>query len=205
MALFTMYFFVLAVCWVPSACAALPWAARAARRSAAGGTCLRGAKGVPRKGVWTSVNMRVWTCKELGAKHDRSSCYSRPPFLGTPVVSSRTWTSQPRAPWSPRRRSRPGLRRSYPCPCPRQFAEHAVRTNGRSMKICRTVFGRGMGMDIAAQGRDVLREGLLQGRGFLRNPKKLSPIPDFRVSPSGRKTLKNLTLQQTNKKLENKD
>ena len=26
--------------------------------------CLRGAKGVPRKGVWTSVNMRVWTCKE---------------------------------------------------------------------------------------------------------------------------------------------
>ena len=41
-------------------------------------------KGVPRKGVWTSVNVRVWTCKELKAEHDQTSCYSRPPFLGTP-------------------------------------------------------------------------------------------------------------------------
>ena len=50
---------------------------------------LRVNKGVPRKGVWTSVNMRVWTCNELGVKHDRTSCYLRPPFLGTPLVPSR--------------------------------------------------------------------------------------------------------------------
>ena len=50
---------------------------------------LRGTKGVPRKGVWTSVNLRVWTCEESRAKHDQTSCYSRPPFLGTPLVPSR--------------------------------------------------------------------------------------------------------------------
>ena len=50
---------------------------------------LRGTKGVPRKGVWTLVNMRVWTCKELRVKHDRASCYLRPPFLGTPFVPPR--------------------------------------------------------------------------------------------------------------------
>ena len=49
----------------------------------------RGTKGVPRKGVWASVNTRVWTRKELRAKHDQTSCYSRPPFLGTPLVPSR--------------------------------------------------------------------------------------------------------------------
>ena len=40
---------------------------------------LRGIKGVPRKGVWTSVSMRVWTGKELRARRDRTSCYRRPP------------------------------------------------------------------------------------------------------------------------------
>ena len=55
-------------------------------------TCFRGTKGVPRKGVWASVSMRVWTCKELRAKHDQTSCYLRPPFLGTPLVPSRHTT-----------------------------------------------------------------------------------------------------------------
>ena len=50
---------------------------------------LRGTKGVPRKGVGASVNMRVLTCKELRAKHHQTNCYLRPPFLGTPLVSSR--------------------------------------------------------------------------------------------------------------------
>ena len=50
---------------------------------------LRGTEGVPRKGVWTSVNMRVWTCEASRVKHDHTSCYSRPPFLGTPLVYSR--------------------------------------------------------------------------------------------------------------------
>ena len=50
---------------------------------------LRGAKGGPRKGVWTSVDMRVWTCKESRVKHDQTRCYLRPPFLGTPFVPSR--------------------------------------------------------------------------------------------------------------------
>ena len=50
---------------------------------------LRGAKGVPRKGVWTSVDMRVWTCNELKVKHDQIRCYLRHPFLRTPLVPSR--------------------------------------------------------------------------------------------------------------------
>ena len=50
---------------------------------------LRGAKGVQRKGVWTSVDMRVWTCKELRVNRDQTSCYLRPPFLGTPWVPFR--------------------------------------------------------------------------------------------------------------------
>ena len=49
----------------------------------------RGTKGVPRRGVWTSVDMRVWTCNELRVKHDQTSCYLQPPFLGTPLVPSR--------------------------------------------------------------------------------------------------------------------
>ena len=49
----------------------------------------RGSKGVQRKGVWISVNMGTWTCKELRVKHDQHSCYLRPPFLGTPLVPSR--------------------------------------------------------------------------------------------------------------------
>ena len=50
---------------------------------------LRGTKGIPRKGVWASVNTRVWKRKELRAKHDQTSFYLRPPFLGTPSVPSR--------------------------------------------------------------------------------------------------------------------
>ena len=66
---------------------------------------LRGTKGVPSKGVWTSVNMRVWTCKELGVKHGQTSGYLRPPFPGTPLVPSRE-----RAQNSGRKRARsPGL------------------------------------------------------------------------------------------------
>ena len=49
---------------------------------------LRGGKGVPRKGAWTSVNVRVWTCKDSRAKRDQTSCYLRPPFLWTPLVPS---------------------------------------------------------------------------------------------------------------------
>ena len=52
------------------------------------GLPLRGAKGVPRKGVRTSVNIRVWTCKEMRAKHGQTSFYSGPPCLGTPLVPS---------------------------------------------------------------------------------------------------------------------
>ena len=47
---------------------------------------LRGAKGVPRKGVGTSVNMRVCTCKEVRVKHNQTICFLRPPLLGTPLV-----------------------------------------------------------------------------------------------------------------------
>ena len=50
---------------------------------------LRGTTGVPRKGVWASVHMRVWTCEDLRAEHDQTSRYLRPPFLGTPLVPSR--------------------------------------------------------------------------------------------------------------------
>ena len=35
--------------------------------------------------------MKVRGCQELGAKHDRSGCYLRPQFLGTPLVP---WRSQ---------------------------------------------------------------------------------------------------------------
>ena len=48
-------------------------------------------RGLPRKGVWTSVNMRVWTCKQLRVKHNHTSWYKRPPFLGAPLVPS--WIS----------------------------------------------------------------------------------------------------------------
>ena len=50
---------------------------------------LRGTKGVPRKGVWTSVNMRVWTCKQLRVTPNETNGYLWPPFLGTPLVPSR--------------------------------------------------------------------------------------------------------------------
>ena len=66
----------------------------------AGEHVLRGNKGVSRKGVWTSVNMMVWTCKELRVKHDQSSCYLRPPFLGTPLVPSRDWRTSGGKSWS---------------------------------------------------------------------------------------------------------
>ena len=51
---------------------------------------VRGTKGVPRRGVWTSVRMRVWTCEELRVKRDQTSCCLRPPILGTPLVPSRS-------------------------------------------------------------------------------------------------------------------
>ena len=47
----------------------------------------RETKGVPRKGVWTSVHTGAWACKESRAAHDPTSCYSQPPFLGTPLGS----------------------------------------------------------------------------------------------------------------------
>ena len=46
-------------------------------------------RGVPRKGVWASVNARAWACEELGVKHNQTGCYLRPPFLGAPWVPSR--------------------------------------------------------------------------------------------------------------------
>ena len=62
-----------------------------ARRASHGVQLLGATKRVPRKGAWTSVDMRVQTCNELRAKHDQSSCYVRPPVFGTPLVSSRNW------------------------------------------------------------------------------------------------------------------
>ena len=50
---------------------------------------LEGTRGVPRKGVWRSINMRIWACEELRAKHYQTSSYLRLPFLGTPLVPSR--------------------------------------------------------------------------------------------------------------------
>ena len=50
---------------------------------------LRGTKGVQRKGVRTSVNVRVRARKEPGAKHDQTCRCLRPPCLGTPLVPSR--------------------------------------------------------------------------------------------------------------------
>ena len=55
----------------------------ATMRSAVGCLHLRGTKGVPRKGVWTSVDMWVWTCKESGRRHDQTNCYD-PHSLGPP-------------------------------------------------------------------------------------------------------------------------
>ena len=57
----------------------------AARGEGRGDGHIRGTEGVPRKGVWTSVNMRVRTCKDLPSKRNQTSCYTRPPFLGTPL------------------------------------------------------------------------------------------------------------------------
>ena len=48
-----------------------------------------GTEGVPRKGVWASVNTSVWTCKWLRVSHNQASCDLPPPFLGTPLVPSR--------------------------------------------------------------------------------------------------------------------
>ena len=50
-----------------------------------------------RKGVWTSVNMRVWTRKELRAKHDQRSCYLRPPIPWDPLIPPNIRPSGPRA------------------------------------------------------------------------------------------------------------
>ena len=47
-------------------------------------------KGNQETGVWTSVNIRAWTCKDLRTKHNETSCYLRPPFLGTPISSLQT-------------------------------------------------------------------------------------------------------------------
>ena len=43
------------------------------------------------KVVWTPVNMRVWARKESRVKDDRTSCYLRPSFLGTPLVPLKVW------------------------------------------------------------------------------------------------------------------
>ena len=51
----------------------------------------RGTEGVPRKGVWTSVDLRVWTRREVRVNNDQTGCYLRPLFLGTPLVPSRWW------------------------------------------------------------------------------------------------------------------
>ena len=53
------------------------------------GESLKGTKGVPRKGIGTSVNMRACTSKESRVKHDQTSCRLRPPILGTALVPSR--------------------------------------------------------------------------------------------------------------------
>ena len=50
---------------------------------------VRGTKGVPRKWVGASVNLRVRTCTEWRVKHDQTSCCLRPQILGTPLVPSR--------------------------------------------------------------------------------------------------------------------
>ena len=50
---------------------------------------------LPGSGVWTRVDVRVWTCEGLRVKRDRTGCYSRPPFLGTPLAPSRGEASTP--------------------------------------------------------------------------------------------------------------
>ena len=68
------------------------WSDRTGGSGGAGfGRCSEGTKGVPRKGAWTSVNTRVWSCKQSRAKHDQISRYLRPPFLRTPWVPLRRW------------------------------------------------------------------------------------------------------------------
>ena len=47
--------------------------------------------------------MRVWTCKELRAKHDRTSSYLRPPLLGTPLAPSGLTSPTSSQPWLPGR------------------------------------------------------------------------------------------------------
>ena len=50
----------------------------------------KGNSGGPKEGGFEHRStMRVWTCKELRAKRDRTGCYVRPPFLGSPLVLSR--------------------------------------------------------------------------------------------------------------------
>ena len=51
---------------------------------------LRGTKVVPRKGVRTSVNMRVRTRKGSRAKHGQTIRCLRPPFLETPYKALQT-------------------------------------------------------------------------------------------------------------------
>ena len=49
--------------------------------------CTSHSQPVPRRGVWTSVDVRVRMCKESRAKHYQTSCYSRPQFLWDPLSS----------------------------------------------------------------------------------------------------------------------
>ena len=51
--------------------------------------CLRGTKGIPRKGVGTSVNMRVRMCKESRVKHYQTSRCLRPPIFVASLAPSR--------------------------------------------------------------------------------------------------------------------
>ena len=74
---FCFAFATLSVAWKP-----LPvsWVKPWTRQSGGFGAMpllwnLRGTKGVPRKGVRTSVNVRAWACRELRAKRDQASCY----------------------------------------------------------------------------------------------------------------------------------
>ena len=47
---------------------------------------VRGSRG---RGFEHRSTRGVWACEESRAKHDEPSCYWRPPFLGTPLISSR--------------------------------------------------------------------------------------------------------------------
>ena len=55
----------------------------------------KGNQGGPKEGGSNIGQPEGLNSKELRVKHDRTSCYIRPPFLGTPLVPSRSLAGRP--------------------------------------------------------------------------------------------------------------